>query len=206
MIDSAKIDLGKEIAFLEKLTVQERGTDIKFLVNYVKSKEGLAGLKKVEAALSKVGYQMPDVEKIGDLEWIPSSCPTIFMVASVKVFNWQESDLIELGKSALAFHPLLRRFFIKYFLSLEKTFKKAVQIWPKQYSEGRVEIVKYEKQDQSIVVRLINFKKHPFICLFLQGVFIKIIKTETGSRKVIGRETKCAFKGDPYHEFVFEWQ
>lgn len=205
MFDLNKLDLNKEVEKLKKLPGQERGTDIKFLVKYIKLKEGEEGFGKVKKELAKLDYRLPDIGKIDDMEWIPSSIPTILMVASAKVFNWREKDLVELGKSALSHQFLLRRLFMKYFLSPEKTFQKAALIWPKQYSQGRVKIVDYDKEKRKIVVRIINFKKHPVTCLALQGIFTKMIEMVTGSKKISAKETKCVFRGDPYHEYVFQW-
>ncbi len=206
MLNLQSIDLKKEIQELQKNDPgKERGTDIKFLVKYIRLKKGEQGFQKVKAKLEKCGYKLPDITKIDDMEWIPSSLPTIFMVASAKVFHWEEKEIIEWGKNAAAFHAVMR-FFIKYFVSLRQTLKKMSQNWRKNYSFGDIEITECDNKKKKIVARLKNFKKHPITCIYLQGTFSKIVEISTGSQDVKAEETKCMFRGDPYHEFVFNWE
>jgi len=205
MIDPNKIDLKKEIENLKKLSGEERGIDIKYLVNCVIKRKGNKGLKRVIAELKKNGYELPDLAKINNMDWISISIPTIFLVASVKCFNWQEKDIIQMGREVLSFSNILK-IFIKYFSSIEKTFKLAARKWDKCYSIGELSI-KYDEQEKNkIIIYLKNFKKHPFVCLYHLGTFSEFIEVITGKKVVRAKETKCPFKGDPYHEFEIYWK
>jgi len=205
MLDLQSIDLKKEIEELKKLPGKERGVDIKYLVKDLIERQGKEGFKKVKAELKRLEYQLPDVKKIDDMEWIPVSLVNIFFVACVKLFNWQEDDIIEMGKNVWAYSSTLKRFFIKHFFSLEKTFEMGVRNWRKFYTIGQCEI-DYDEKNKTVVMRLKNFKVHPFTCLYFQGVFSKLVEMTTGSKRVTAKETKCEFRGDSYHEFVFNWQ
>ena len=207
MLNLQALDLKEEIEELKRNDPgQERGNDIKFLVHYVRQKEGDEGFKKLEAELKRLGYNLPDVKKIDNLDWIPSSLCTIFMLASAKFFNWQEKDIIEMGSTATSFHSTLKRFFIRYFLSPKKTLEMAARGWRKFYTFGEAELVRYDEKKKIMLVRLKNFKKHPITCIYFQGLFSKIIEMTTGSKQVTAQETKCMFREDPYHEFVFRWK
>ena len=204
MLDSNSIDLKREIRELKKLTGKERGEDIKYLINYVRQKKGSDGLDKVIAKLKKNGYKLPDIDKIDNMDWIPISLVNIFFIAAVKIFYLQEEDILEMGKDALSFKKLLR-FYIKYFVSVEKTFKIAAGNWRKHYSFGEVETSDYDAKKKTIKLTLRNFKTHPFTCIYLMGVFSKVAEMVTGNKKIIAQETKCIFKGDSSHEFTFNW-
>jgi len=205
MLNLQNIDLKKEIEELKKLPGKERGVDIKYLVKDLIEREGKEGFEKVKAELKRLGYNLPDIEKIIDTEWIPVSLVNIFFVACVKLFNWQEEDIIEIGKNVWSFSSTLKRFFIKYFLSPEKTLKMGARNWRKFYSFGEVE-VEYDEKKKMTVFRFKNWKTHPFTCLYFQGVFSKLVEMTTGSKRVTAKETKCMFRGDPYHEYVFKWE
>jgi len=206
MLDLQSIDLKKEIEELKRNDPgKERGNDIKFLVSYVRQKEGEKGLKELIAELKSLGYPLPDIKKINDLDWIPSSLCTIFMLASAKFFNWQEKDVIEMGRNAVSFHSTIKRFFIKYFLSPKKTLEISARSWKGFYTFGELSVVKYSSEDKIVVARIKNFKKHPITCLYLQGLFSRLVEMATG-KKITAKETKCEFRGDPYHEYVFKWE
>jgi hypothetical protein len=206
MLDLDKIDLKKAIKEIQKDdTGKERGNDIKFLVSYVRREKGEDGFKKVKAELKRCGYELPDLSKIKDMDWIPSSWPTIFMLASAKCFNWREEEIMKMGQSVVYSHLGIKRF-LRYFMSVETTLKMGADSWRKFYTFGRVKINKYDEKKKLIVVRLEDFKKHPVVCPYLLGVFSKLIEMIVGAKVVRAEETKCVFRGDPYHEFVYRYQ
>lgn len=199
-----KIDLQKEVNDLEKLTGEERGEDIKYLVSYIKKTKGEDGFKKVETELNKVGYKLPNVNKIDNMEWIPASLPSIFLVACIKVFDLQKEDILEMGRKALGFKIVIK-FYVKYFSSFKKTITKAANAWKKHYSFGEIEIVKYSNKDKILIIKLKKFKKHKSTCIYLQGLFSEIVRIALGKKEINIEETKCMFDGDDYHEYVFKW-
>jgi len=205
MLNLQSIDLKKEIQELKKLSGEERGVDIKYLVKDLIKKEGKRGFERVKAELKKLDYQLSDIEKIDDMDWVPVSLINIFFVTSVKLFNWQEKDIIEIGKNVISFSSTIKRFFIKYFISPKRTFETGARNWRKFYSFGQTEI-DYDGKNKIVAIRLKDFKVHPFTCLYLQGVFSGIVEIATGGKKVTVKETKCMFKGDPYHEFKITWE
>ena len=199
------IDLGQEIKKLQREDPgEERGEDVKNVINYVIKKEGESGLAELYKELAKCGYKIPDIEKINAIDWIPSSLPTIVMLTSAKIFNWSEEDIINEGKTVASFSLFLKTF-IKYFVSPKRTFEIAAKNWHKHFTFGRMEVADYDSSNKRLVIRLHHFKKHPITCIYLGGFCSKIVSVATGNSDVKIRETKCEFKGDPYHEYVFEW-
>jgi len=203
MIDANKIDLKKEIEELKKLSGKERGQDIKYLINYTRTKYGNDGVNKVEQELINNSYILPDIDKIDDMEWISESIPTIYMLVMVKVFNMKESDLFEMGINAIKFNTAIK-LFIQFFITIEMTIKKTCQKWNKYYSNGEMKMIKYSTEKKECILGLYNFKKHPITCIYLMGALSGLFEMSVG-KKVRVKEVKCVFKGDSYHEFVFNW-
>ena len=63
MINHNKIDLKKEVEELKKMKGKERGTDYKYLVNYILEKRGQAGLNKIKKELNKINFKLPNSKK-----------------------------------------------------------------------------------------------------------------------------------------------
>lgn len=196
-----KIDLQKEIEELKNLSGEERGEDIKYLISYIKKIKGKEGFNKVETELGKLGYKLPDINKISNMEWIPVSLPNIFLVACVKVFNFEKKDILKMGKNAFSFKSIFK-FYIRYFSSFKKTMIKATSKWNSHYSFGEIEIVKYDDKKKIFVIRLKNFKVHKFTYIYFQGLFSEIIRVALGNKKI---KSEYAFNENSYHEYTFRW-
>ena len=206
MANFKEIDLKEAITALVKNDPGlERGGDFIFLHNYIKAKEGEAALEKITREIKNAGYILPDIRSVNELAWVPSSLVTIFMLASAKVLEWEDGDVMNLGKGAVSMHALVK-LFIRYFSSVEKTFVMAAKTWQKHYNFSDISIVDFNKNEKTIRIEIKNFKKHPITCLYLRGLFAKIIEIATGANEVETFETKCEFRGDPCHELIFKWK
>lgn len=205
MFDPKNFDLGEEIKKVSSITGEQRAGHLKFVRSYVRTKAGDTGIRMVEDEISRHGFVMPDIPQLKDLDWISSVFPTVYMLGAAKALRWDKNDIYEMGRQIFAFgHPA--RFFIKYFLSPERTFRIAAKKWQQSYSFGTMEIIDTDIKRKRVVFRLIDFKKHPITCLYLQGIFTKIVEMATGSDKTSITETKCVFRGDPYHEYSISWE
>lgn len=197
--------LGKEIQEMNKLQGKERGADIKYLVNYVKIKEGENGLKALKIELAEqYNFFLPNFEKVVEVEWIPESIPHIFLVASVRFFNWNEKDVYEMGRSAISYSKTIKMF-IRYFSSVKMTMQKAIGNWGEYYTEGSASLISFDKEKKEAQVEIKDFKTHPFVCIYLAGVFSKVAEITSGSKNVKVEEMKCIFKGDASHVFKLTW-
>jgi len=205
MIDSKEINLKEEVSRLLNMKGKERGADYKYLVDYVVSKERESGFKKIKKELEKINYNLPDEKKIDNMDWLPISLTNIFLVATVKVFNWQEKDIINIGRGVVPSSPLVK-FFIKHFLSPQKTIKKATEnAWSKHYSKGKIEMKKFDKKKKEIILKISDMDWHPLTCIYHIGSLGGIVELIVG-KKIKGEETKCIYKGNKYHEFKFNWE
>ncbi len=197
--------LDQEILALEKLQGKERGADIKYLVEYVKEKEGENGLKELKIELAEhYDFFLPDLEKITDVEWISEVIPHIFLVATVRFFDWKREDIYEIGKNAITYSKTLKMF-IKYFTSTKKTIQRIVDDWNNYYSEGNAKLTNFNKNKKKAIIEIKNFKTHPILCIYLSGVITRILEITTGSKHIKVKETKCIFKGDDRHSFELTW-
>jgi len=199
------IDLKKEIIELQKNDPgKERGGDIKYLVRYVKENEGEDRLRKIIDELEKNGYRLPDVSLISDMEWVPSSLPTIFMLAIAKVLDWSDEDVIKMGEGSISMNKTTV-FFIRFFLSPKKSLTESAKKWQSHYTFGHMETELYDKEKYCIL-RLRDFKKHAITCLYFKGGFKNALRLITGRKKLTCKETKCIFRGDDCHEYKISWQ
>jgi len=184
--------------------MQERAVHLKYIIGYLKRKSGEEKYKNILDVLKQAGFEMPSIDRYNDMDWIPASWPTIFMVGAQRVLGWKDEDFFRMGHDLLAFSPFIR-LFIKIFVSPQKSIEKAAEKWNGHYSKGRIAIEEYDEIKKQAVARLFDFKKHPLTCMYLMGSFTKTIGLITGSKNVVFSETKCMFKGDPFHEFQFKW-
>lgn len=205
MKQEEKEKLIRELKELKNLKGEERGSDIKFLAKYLKQKEGKENYDKFIDFLKKeLDFQLPDLEKLNSVDWIPASIPHIFMVGMVRYFNWSEEEISEMGRKVLGFSRSIR-IFTKHFISAKFSIKKVVENWNKYYSFGSAKLVSFDKAKKEAVLRIYDFKTHPIVCKFLEGVVVEFLKVFTGSKRTQAKETKCMCQGDNYHEFKLNW-
>ena len=203
MFDYKNFDLREEIEKLKKISGKERGQDIHYLIRYAKLIKGEDGHRRVEAELNKCGCKLPDVSQIHNMDWIPASLPSIYMVAMVKVFGWGYEDLVKMGKELSKFSATIR-IFIRYFISPQKTFDQMCKNWHKYFDFGQT-TNEYDEKNKRLIIKLEGFAKHPVFCAYFLGVLTNLAEMTLG-KPVRGKETKCVFKGDAYHLFEFTWE
>lgn len=195
----------KEIIELEKLQGKERGADIKYLIDCIMKKEGENGLKELKIELAEnYNFFLPDLNKITDVEWISESIPHIFLVASVRFFNWTEKDVYQMGKNAV-FYSRTIKMFVKYFASIKQTIKKAADSWNEYYTEGTLTMTNFDKEKREAILELRDFKTHPLTCVYVSGVIAKILELVTAEKSSKVEEIKCVFRGDDHHAFKLTW-
>jgi predicted hydrocarbon binding protein len=204
MIDANNIDLKKEVVRLNALPGQERGIDYNNMYRVIKAIKGEEGIQEIRKALKEISFEIPDDKKYNDYTYIPEGLSWILYIAAVKVFNWSENDIKELGGKLVLSSPMLR-ILIKYFLSMEKTIRRAVTTWKKKSTTSTVKLVEFDKKKRKMTLKLTNYNRHSTVCYLLMNSFAKIVELASGSKKVEAKETKCAFRGDSYHEFQITW-
>ena len=98
------------------------------------------------------------------------------------------------------------RIMMRYFLSVSMPFRESPRYWKKNYDFGELEASEFNEKEKYVVLQVKNFKFHPVMCIFFAGYFLQTAKFVIKSEKITIEETKCMFKGDPYHEYIIRWK
>lgn len=180
-----------------------RGEHLLTGMKYIKEKEGEEGLKKYLEEMKNLGYPI-DSEKMDPMGWYPVGLRALSFVVLKKIFNWDDKKFIEMGHTSAAVSFIVK-FFFEHFLSRKIAFENAYRYWGKQYTVGELKSIEFSYKKKYGILQLHDFKFHPLYCLFFVGYFLRICELG-GERGLIVEETKCMFKGDPYHEFLVRWK
>lgn len=183
-----------------------RGEHLLFLAEEARRLGGEEGVKILEEEMKAMGAPLK-FDEIYPLEWYPLGQRVLGLIALKKVFNLEEKDIMEMGVRAVGFSFVVK-FIFKYFISRKTAFKNIPKYWKKHYTCGNLEPCDFfEKkgEESHYIMRLKDFKIHPLLCKFLSGYFLQISKLLGGKEATI-EEAKCAFRGDPCHEFIIRWK
>ncbi len=194
-----------EIDKILKVKGQARGVVFQTDAQYILEKKGQAGLKKVEAAIKKTGQPISYGKEIRATGWYPLSWRAISLLIIKETFGWGEKEILEMGYAAPK-HSFIVRALLRYFVSLDKTFNESAKYWREHYSIGQLEAPEVNVDTKRLVLRLKDFKVHPILCQYFRGYFKSVALLAVKTDKMTIKETKCVFRGDPYHEFVIEWE
>ncbi len=179
-----------------------KGDAINLHAAYVRKMEGDDGLRKVEEKLKELGYPL-EFAKVNKFEWYPIYLADLVILVSKEVFNWSDEDIFRMGKESVK-HSFIFRLLLSHTLSVEKLFKSTSYMWKRYFDYGDIEPVKME--EDHILVRMKEYKVHPLVCQhYYPGYFLTLVKICLPDKKITIKETKCFFKGDPYHEYKIEW-
>lgn len=198
-----KIDLKQEIDNLMKIEGHVRGAVFYTHATYIRIKKGEEGVKAVEDKLKDLGYpfSFKDVKTLG---WYPVGLEPAVILVAKELFGWTDDDIFDMGNSAPKYSFVVKMI-MRYFLSLKRSFAETPTYWDKHYDVGQLINYKLDEEEKYAIVRVQGYKTHPIMCTLFAGYFLRmgqfVIKTE----KITIKETKCLYKGDPYHEFFFKW-
>jgi len=198
----------EEIRKIKGLEGKARGQTIRNALESILLMEGKEGLVKLERRLKEIGCWneiYKDYKKIKIFEWYPLWYDLLPIVVAVDIFNWDEEKLKQFGRynQKISF---FEKVFLKYFISLEIVFKSSPGRWKKHYRPGDLEPVEFNGKEKNATLRLKNFVGHSSFCSLLLGYFESATSYVVSSKKVKVEETKCVFRGDPYHEFLVRWE
>jgi hypothetical protein len=170
---------------------------------YVLQKEGEEGLKKLEKRIAELGYPI-DYRKKGEaLDLNPIGLRVISLLVIKDTFNWPDSEIRNMGYAAPGFSFVVK-LFAHFFISLKKSASEYPSYWTMHYTIGNLEVIDLDENSKEITIHLNDFKIHPIMCLYLEGYFERIYEFAVGKGKGNCTETKCMFKGNPHHEYVFK--
>ena len=181
-----------------------RGYTIKLETNYIRRKEGEEGVKKIEEAMTKVGYPVKYSE-VKALQFYPIGVEVLTLLAIKRIFNYGNEEFYDIGASSVK-DPLISRglFISKSLLSLERIQMAAPGVWDKYYLIGSLSIPEYNKEEKWAVVRFANFHHHPLNWEIVRGGVITVFELIYG-KKIVCEQTKSIFRGDDCHELIMKW-
>lgn len=184
-----------------KIEGQVRGAVFQIDAQYVHSKWGTAGLRRLENRAKELGYKIP-YQEAEAMDWYLLGLRIISLLLIKDVFNLKDQQVREMGEMAPKFSFIVK-FLFKLFSPLEKFAKEIPRYWKEHYTIGDLEVKEADEKKKSIVLHLKGIKLHPLFCLYLEGYFERICKFLYPDAHT--KETKCSFKGNDFHEYIFSW-
>jgi hypothetical protein len=195
--------LKKDISEIMKDVDRERASDIKHIVKCVKEKEGENGFNDLVKELAKYDFKLPDVKKLGPMEWAPRFLPRIFLIGAIYFFDWTEEEVFNMGKKFITYSKPIK-IFMKWFSSTKSTIEKIAKDWNKYYTHGSASIKEFNENKKYSVLEIKDFDIHPLTIMYFEGIFTKILEIATGSKKVEVKEFENK-DNHKYHKFKAKW-
>jgi len=197
-----QIILKEELEGLKKIEGKIKGVGLKDILEFILKEEGKEGLKKLEDTMVTLGYSLRHRD-IKGMSFYPLTLFAMLFLIIKKLFNYDRKKFQEMGRFCSK-SSMIIRLYMKYLVSVDKVVKEAQAMYRKYFTVGIVKIVEYNKEKKYIIGRGKENNIHPAHCQYLEGYFASLIEMVTKS-SVTCKETKCTFKGDPYHEFLMKW-
>ncbi len=197
----SKYILKEELEALSKIKGELRGASLKGDGEFVERRLGKEAVVELENEMKSVGFPI-DYSELKTLGFYPLKLDTVNLVLMKRMF-FSEEEMIELG-AFLSKSSLVLRFFMKYFVSVDKVIEKAPEMWRQSYTKGNLKVTKYDRQGREIVVRIEDFFAHPLYCKVFEGYFRSVVKMIL-KVPVLCEETRCQYEGDKEDEFHFRW-
>lgn len=171
---------------------------------YILEKKGKEGLEKVKEETKRMGHFI-DYQKINSFEWYPVGLRVISLLAIKRAFGWSEKEIFEMGNYAPKV-SIIVKLLLKYFISLKRSVQEVPRYWRKHYTIGKISCPEFHEDEKWLVIRVEGIKIHPILCVHLRGYFLRIAQYVIKSKKIEIKEVKCIHRGDPYHDFLFNWE
>jgi len=180
-----------------------RGVVFKTDHRFIMDSAGEEGVKKVEEELERMNCSFNYDEEADNMSFYPVGMRVLSIIATGRALGLDREGVRKMGENAPKF-SLMIKFFMRYFLSGEKIFEKAGEMWDKHYSVGKLEPVEHNQEEGYMTARLYDIDLHPIFCDYLSGYFGSILKMGVG-KDVSVEEKTCIHQGGEYHEFIFRW-
>jgi len=194
-----------EVEKILKIKGETRGAVFHTDARYILDKKGNQGLEELRKKLKVLGQQDIYSKEIKSTGWYPLGLRVISLLLIKETFDWNEKEIFNMGMSAPK-HSFIVKTLLRYFISIEKTFEESAKYWEKHYTVSKLEAPEINLKEKRLVLRLVDFKIHPILCVYFRGYFKSIASLVVKTDKMTIKETKCPFDGDSYHEFVIKWK
>ncbi len=175
-------------------------TDYRFIVD----KFGEGGVKRVEEELERMKCSFSYKDEIDNMSFYPIGMRTISLIAIHKALGIDREGIKEMGMNAPKF-SLMIKFFMRHFLSPEKIFEKAGEMWEKHYTVGALKPTEMDLEKRCMKASIYDIELHPILSDYFCGYFSFILKMGVGEDVSVVEEQKESEDGNKYHEFTFTW-
>jgi len=197
--------IGKEeVEKIAQIKGSSRGAVFQPHAIFIRKKKGEEGLRAVEKKMAELGYPV-NFKKINVGGWYPEFLSVLIILVAKDLFNWTEKDIFDMGSSAPKY-SFIARTLMAYFLSLKRFLVEVPKYWGKHLDFGELEVAEFDEEKRYIILREKGYRFHPLMCLYHAGYYQGITKYIIKSEKISIEETKCIFKGDPYHQYTIRWE
>lgn len=194
----------KEFGEIIKIDGKVRGSALKTDAAYIMSHKGEQGLQKIEEEFRRLGYPI-EYRKFKDTGWYPLCLRILSLLIIKDTFKWSDEDLKIMGDTAPKYSFIVK-FFMKFTGPPKEGMNSMPKYWKMHYTIGDIDTVEINEQKRFMKIRLKDFKTHPLLCRYLEGYFRRLLQFNFLEEKVDIEETKCMFRGDPYHEYKLYWR
>ncbi len=194
----------EELEELMKMKKEIRGSIIKNAVTFTLDKRGRKGLRRLEEEIAKLDYQIK-LEDIKEIQLYPLGLAIAILVIMKKLFNFSDKDFQEMGERSVKVSIVIRSLiqFLTPF-SFEQIIRRLPEIWKRINPIGELKVVKLDKDERYLILKLEDYRTHPIQCQILIGAFSSLIQIISG-KKTTCEEIGCIYRGDGYHEFLLKW-
>lgn len=189
---------------LKKIPGNVRGAVILENVGFLKRKAGDDAVKELEKKFEDFGI-ISSFKRIKPMQFYPEYYSVLVILLTAEILDLDEEGIFKMGQESLQ-HSFFMKLFMNYFVSVEKTFKEAPKYWRKHFDFGELETVEFNGKKKYAIFRIKGYKFHPIMCIYHKGYFLKVAQIALGRKTANIEETRCMFKGDPFHEFKLTWQ
>ncbi len=193
----------KKVREIMKIEGEARGVTLKSDWSYIKNKFGDEGVEKLEKRMKGLGRPLK-FEEIKDTKFYPLGLDLISILVIKEIFDFNDKDLEKMGEGEVKF-SIFAKLFFKHLVSLKKIAEECSKMFSKHYTRGEIKVKELSKEECYAKIRLVDFNVHPVYCSALKGYFKGMLNLALG-KDVTVKETKCSHKGDPFHEFVINWE
>lgn len=182
-----------------------RGMDIKSDGLFVLENYGKEILEKVQQ-YAQANECSLEYLKINPWAFVPGGLKAISLLAIRDVLNFNEEKIVAIG-SAAPQRSFIIRLSLKFFADISRfIFQESSRVWRKYWTVGNFVPLECNEKEKRVRVRIENFKLHPIYCHYLRGFLSALPHIALSGKNPKTIETKCVFRGDPYHEFVVGWE
>ncbi len=193
----------KEIKEIMKLKGMVRGVTLKTDAEYILNKKGEKGLERLQREILKTGESIK-YKEIKNVKWYPMGWRIVSLLVIKEIFDWGDKEIVEMGHSAPK-NSFVVKIIMRYFISLERTFREVSKYWEKHYSVGRLVSDEIDLGKKYVKIKIEDFKGHPILYTYFKGYFGAIVSLMVKTDKIKTLEENYTYKGDSFHKITIKW-